>query len=459
MVLTRRAFLRRSGLTAAAVVGLRQMAAGASAETLAPQPSLLADATGSLNQDDAFGAINSATIPLRDWSGYTNYGDVVDAYAPSSAEEVVELVKTCRRRGQQCRVVGLRTSWSLYWFGQTNDLLISTSNLDQLSFDTEAMTVTCGAGVTLETLHREAWKRGLTLATSPAPPWVTVGGAISTGSHGSIKAGSMSSSLIRCRLVNGHGEIVDLDERHPDFDAVRISLGMLGVLTEMTLQLQKAFSLSLIQEPFATQDWEENLVNRGPMSFLHANLLGESSLLFKVDDAASNDGKSDELIKGTNAAGVAYVQGPAHLVVMNYAPPSPTIAGSEWAVPIEKFQSVLNAFYQDNRLLPAKIWMKKSTGESALLAAGSDPDKLYVQCGCYHPVKGNRDPKIIEQMVKKVEKIMLQHDGRPHFGKLIYLNPSQMRALYPKLDAFQAVRRRMDPDDLFYTKQLKALFG
>ena len=35
------------------------------------------------------------------------------------------------------------------------------------------------------------------------------------------------------------GGNVDLDVRHPDFDAVRISLGMLGVLTEMTLQLQR----------------------------------------------------------------------------------------------------------------------------------------------------------------------------------------------------------------------------
>ncbi len=459
MVLTRRAFLRRTGLTAASVIGLRQIAAGASAKTLLSEPSQLADATNSLKPEDLMAGIESANVPLRDWSGYTNYGRVAEAFAPSSDAEIVGLVKACRQRGQTCRVVGLRTSWSLYWFDQTNDLLISTKNLDQLAFDTEAMTVTCGAGVTLETLHREAWKRGLTLATSPAPPWVTVGGAVSTGSHGSVMAGSMSSSLIRCRLVNGHGEIVDLDEHHPDFDAVRISLGMLGVMTEMTLQLQKGLRLTLTQEPFATQNWEQSLFESGPMSFVHANLLGEKSVVFKVDYDSSNDENHNDLIKGKNAAGVPFVSGPAHLVVMNYAPPSPTIAGSEWAVPLEKFQSVLDRFKADNQLLPAKIWMKKSAGESALLAAGSDPDKAYVQCGCYHPVSGNQDPKIIEQMVKKVENIMLNHNGRPHFAKLIYMNSDQMRSLYPKLETFQEVRQRMDPDGVFYTKRLKALFG
>ena len=272
-------------------------------------------------------------------------------------------------------------------------------------------------------------------------------------------AGSMSSSLIRCRLVNGQGEIVDLDEHHSDFDAVRISLGMLGVITEMTLQLQKAFRLSLTQEAFLTRNWNYSLFESGPMSYVHVDLLGESSIVFKVDYDDSKEGNDDEIIRGTNAEGAPYVRGPAHLVVMNYAPPSPTIAGSEWAVPIEKFQSVLDGFKADNLLLPSRIWMKKSAGESALLAAGPEPDKAYVQCGRYHPVNGNQDPKIIEKMVKKVENIMLNHSGRPHFAKLIYMNSVQMKSLYPKFEEFQAVRQRMDPDDLFYTERLKALFG
>ena len=46
-----------------------------------------------------------------------------------------------------------------------------------------------------------------------------------------------------------------------------------------------------------------------------------------------------------------------------------------------------------------------------------------------------------------------------HFAKLIYMNSGQMQSLYPKLVKFQAVRQRMDPDNLFYTERLKALFG
>jgi hypothetical protein len=154
MVLTRRAFLRRTGLTAAGVIGFRQIAASASAKNLLSEPSQLADATNSLKSEGLLAGIESADVPLRDWSGYTNYGRVAEVLAPATDAEIVEIVKACRQRGQTCRVVGLRTSWSLYWFDQTNDLLISTKNLDQIAFDTDAMTVTCGAGVTLETLHR-----------------------------------------------------------------------------------------------------------------------------------------------------------------------------------------------------------------------------------------------------------------------------------------------------------------
>ena len=65
-------------------------------------------------------------------------------------------------------------------------------------------------------------------------------------------------------------------------DAARISLGMLGVMTQLTLKLDPAFRLKLVQQPIATDQWRQALLDSGPMSFIHASTTDPTSTLFKV---------------------------------------------------------------------------------------------------------------------------------------------------------------------------------
>ena len=445
MALSRRSFLLRSGLTAAGLIGFGQTGGSFNARA---------------STDNTFlSTVDSVSIPLRDWSGFTVLGESAVVLAPRTEEEVVQIVRRCRSQNRQCRVVGRRTSWNVKWFGDPNTVIVSTVHLDQLSFDRDARTVTCGPGVLLETLHREAWARGLTLSTSPAPPWVTIGGAVSTGSHGSLMGGSVSSSLMSCRLVSGEGTVVVMDAEHPDMDAARISMGMLGVMTQLTLKLDPAYRLTLVQQSIDTADWRQALVNSGPMSFLHASTKDDASTLFKVGPEAVSGPLSDQIVMGEDAQGHTQMSGPAHLVVMNYQPPSPTIAGGEWAVPIELFSEVMTAFQSTDLSLPSMVWLKKVMGETAYLGGGRDPRKMYVQCGAYHDVAGNQSPHIINDMITKIERLMLRFEGRPHFAKLVYMSPENLSKVYPELKRFQSARRRFDPGNIFYTQRLARLFG
>ena len=47
--------------------------------------------------------------------------------------------------------------------------------------------------------------------------------------------------------------------------------GMLGVMTQLTLKLDPAYRLRLVEQSIATADWREALVDSGPMSFIHAS--------------------------------------------------------------------------------------------------------------------------------------------------------------------------------------------
>ncbi len=58
-----------------------------------------------------------------------------------------------------------------------------------------------------------------------------------------------------------------------------------------------------------------------------------------------------------------------------------------------------------------------------------------------------------------IQPIFLAHGGRPHWGKLHSLTAPQLSKLYPDWEAFQAVRRRLDPEGRMLNPYLRELFG
>ena len=106
----------------------------------------------------------------------------------------------------------------------------------------------------------------MTLDTAPAVDWVTIGGSISTGSHGSGPA-SNSSSMIGCRLVTAGGEVLEIGPDDERLDAVRLAVGTLGVLTTVTLKVLDAFYVSMQRTRVPTEEWQRYL-SEGEMSYL-----------------------------------------------------------------------------------------------------------------------------------------------------------------------------------------------
>ena len=77
MVLSRRSFLLRSGVTAAGLIGCRSWGERLHAKAL--------------SGDTIEASIDSISIPLRDWSGFTVFGESAVVLAPRTEAEVVEI--------------------------------------------------------------------------------------------------------------------------------------------------------------------------------------------------------------------------------------------------------------------------------------------------------------------------------------------------------------------------------
>jgi L-gulonolactone oxidase len=445
-------------------------------------------------------SVDTERIRMADWSGFTDFGGEAEIYAPKNEFEISAIVRDAFEQGNKLRVVGLRTSWNTLW--HSDDLMMSTSRLKVITaIDPQNHTVTCEPGVTLTELHSALWDKGLTLDTAPAPDWVTVAGCISTASHGSGPP-SMSSSMIGCRLVMANGDVLDINEKDERLDAVRVSLGMLGVLSSITLRVVDAFHVKLTFSRIPLKDWKRFLTE-GEMSYLLWFAHTETCVLARVDvlpepggNGVPAESRSSE--PGFDAADKSFerfaligkymqplnelanidprtfpgrnryfldvffpdiqVVGPAHKVLMSFQSPGP-IAGAEWSVPVSRFGDALKELEQEiskgDFYLPAPVWLKKVKPESAWLSAA---DEECVQCGIYHSLTPPA-PSHAKEMVMRVERLMLRHGGRPHLGKLIYLEPAALKSVYPNWAKFDSLRRRMDPTGVFWTKALEARFG
>ncbi|KAL7166323.1 hypothetical protein ACSBR2_037072 [Camellia fascicularis] len=134
-------------------------------------------------------------------------------------------------------------------------LLISTEKYtSQIDVDVANLAVTADSGVGLRDLINGVEAMGLSLVAAPYWEGVSVGGLISTGAHGSSwwgKGGAVHDHVIGLTLIvpanqsQGYAKIIRLVPQDPLFNAAQVSLGMLGVISKVTLSLERGFKRSI----------------------------------------------------------------------------------------------------------------------------------------------------------------------------------------------------------------------
>lgn len=163
---------------------------------------------------------------------------------PTTEEELISIVASASKNNRKMKAT-TRFAHSIPKLacpdGQ-NGLLISTKNLNHvLKIDAEAKTMTVESGVTLREILSEAAKAGLALPNTPYWWGITIGGLMGTGAHGSTLWGdsAVHDHVIHLRIVSpagpedGYAVVRNLNQSHPDLNAARISLGVLGVISQV----------------------------------------------------------------------------------------------------------------------------------------------------------------------------------------------------------------------------------
>ena len=398
-----------------------------------------------------------ATETWENWSGNVT-STPTDFVTPESEQELQEIVATCHDEGRTLRVVGSGHSWTP--LVATDDLLVSLERMTGImSVDEAASEAVVRGGTTLEEAATELHTRGLAMPNLGDVSQQTIAGAFATGTHGTgPNFPNLAAMLVGGRIVTGTGEIRSFHkESDPEFlDAARVSLGALGIFTEIRLDLLSTYKIH--RREYCTSF---------DACWPHIDTLIEENRHFDFYWYPRSDEVKLRLLNGpgggTDHADLTYATrvqdetGWWHQTIPEHDEIGRTFEEMEYAVPRDRAAEFILAMRDRirDRWRASVGWrtlVRTVAADDAYLSAEYDRDVVTVGF-----LQNTELP--YWDYFEDLESLALEYDGRPHWGKRHTLRGDELRERYPRFDDFLAVRESMDPDGLFLTPYLETLLG
>lgn len=426
-------------------------------------------------------------IPFQNWSR-TVTSQPRSWSAPSTEAEVVAAVRHARGRGGHVRVHGAKHSWSA--IAAPTDVAMTLRGLDRVvSVDRDALTVTVQAGIPLQALVDVLATHGLALPILGSIAEQSIAGAAATGTHGSSRTiGNLGSGIVGARVVTGTGDIRDIG---PDDDALhglRVSLGALGILTQVTLRVVPLFKLVETRRAmpfdeacihildiadshdFAKLWWLPHTERPVVFTYDRTEAAGEPSVLSRRVDGFLND----VVLNGALRLGglvPSFIPTILRSVARTYMADSTRVGRYDRVLTLvmpPRHRETELAFHADQA--PEALhflhdWVARTRSRldfiQELRFVAQDASWMspaYGRPTCQFGVYGTFSPEL-DAAMEAFRAWGRDHDARPHWGKEHTLDEDTVDALYPEAPRFRALAQAWDPDGVFRNRFLDAVLG
>jgi FAD-linked oxidoreductase len=412
---------------------------------------------------------------------------------PRDVAEVSAAVITAAQEGLRVKAVGSGHSFS--GIAVAPDVLLDLARMDRVRrVDTVTGLVTVEAGLQLYRLSPWLWRAGLAMTNLGDIDRQSIAGAISTGTHGTgLGFGTLASQVVGLELVTADGAVVtcSADERADLFNAARVGLGAFGVITAVTLQCVPAFALHAFERAVPLAEALEMLIDPvqeaehlGLFWFPHTDqvLLKSNRRLSPgtapVPEPAWRALLNDEvlqnaalgLIAGTSATVPRLIRSSNRFCTRmvghrEYSDRSYRVFASrrrvvfresEFGVPLEAlpgaFAEIRAWLERPRHEIGFPMEIRVGTGEDSWLSMAHGRPTAWISAQTHH----RQDH---ESLLRAIGDICLGYSGRPHWGKIHYLDAATLAPLYPRFADALTVRDQVDPARRFANPYLDRVLG
>jgi FAD-linked oxidoreductase len=425
---------------------------------------------------------------MRNWSRTVSW-EPRRVVEPEDVEAVADLVRACRGARRRLRVVGAAHSFTP--IAATDDTGVTLDHHQGIvDVDHASGTATVRGGTRLAALGEELFAHGLAQENLGDVDRQSIAGAVATGTHGTGGAlGSISTQVVALELVTGTGEVRWLTES-ADRDLLRaaqVSLGLLGVVTQVTLRVRPAYRLRYLAErrrlDDVLADLDELVGAHRHVEFFwfpyseHVQLKVQDEtdepLSGRVRSVVSETLRENAALWGVSQIGRTFLGlSPALGRLSGRAVGSVTgvdwshrvFASRRWArfdemeysLPREQLPDALRELRRliAERRFPVNfpIEVRFVAGDDIWLSPAHGRESAYV---AVHVAQG----KPSREYFRAAEEILAGRGGRPHWGKVHSLSPAALALRYPHWEDFLALRAELDPDGVFLNDYLATTFG
>jgi FAD-linked oxidoreductase len=409
----------------------------------------------------------------------------------ASVEEVIATVGAARDRGITLKTVGAGHSFTS--IAATDGLQLDVGRLDGI-VAVDGDLVTMGAGTNLYQLPALLKPHGLALENMGDIDGQTIAGATSTGTHGTGHSfGGLATQIAALTLVTASGEVLRVSEKeNPELlPAARLGLGALGVIVDVTVRCVPEFMLHAIERPEPLEDVLDSWIERSSAVdhfefywFPHTtSALTKSNTRMPAGTPRKAQNPvaawvDDELLPN----GLYLLLCELGIIAPATTPPLNRLSEKlvaereitdgwhavftsprrvrfremEYALPRENIPAALRAVRE---LIERRGWtvtfpveVRVAAPDENWLSTAYGRDSGYIAVHRYY----REDPT---EYFREIEALMLDFEGRPHWGKMHYREAASLRKAYPRFDDFLAVRDKLDPDRLFTNDYLERVLG
>lgn len=443
-------------------------------------------------------AMTTSVAPWQNWAGNV-LASPSGRSLPTTVAEVSDVVTRAAERGTRVKCVGAGHSFTPA--AATDGVLVSLDDLAGVESivptrgddgRVDGADVTVWAGTRLHRLGPLLWELGLAQPNLGDFAEQSLAGAVSTGTHGTgCAAPGLPATVVGLQLVTADGAVLTCSrESDPEvFEAARLGIGALGIITKMTIRCVPAFALQAEERPWtltaALADLEGFARSADHAEFfwfphtdainvkrntrlpgdaeLHPvgrirGLIGDELLSNEVFDVVCRAATRRPALTPRLNRVASRALSARDFTDRSYrvfaSPRRVRFREMEYAVPVAAAAGVLrdlrDTIDRSGIVTPFPVEVRFAAADDVWMSTAYGREVCYIAVHQYHLMDHT-------ELFRLAEGIFLAAGGRPHWGKMHTRTAEDLSAMVDRFDDFVSVRDRLDPERVFgndYTERV-----